>query len=303
MRAVGVAQGGPGGDAGCLGVGSPQLGAHPRPTTRLWGVWPGPATHCLWVRGIWALGPVTNPTARTLVYWLGALLGRHEGAREGTFLAWVRGVLGWMLTHTRSPFLGACGRGPLPTGCECGGCWRGEPSSTPQRALMRACFARCGGFFGFFFWNFFGIVLTFFGIFVNKCHQPFKFTLSNFAEQRLPSRGVVMHGGSVHEFLNTHAIVAADKDGDQVMMSLKTYLMEQNDNMGVVHKNGDPVCRKPGDFTPNQELMWTDQAKVWRREVAITAITLLNSHNVDKPLIELLQNFFERSLPSKMPIF
>ena len=139
--------------------------------------------------------------------------------------------------------------------------------------------------------------------FVNKCHDTFKFTLSDFAEQRPPSRGVIWHGGCVHEFLNTHVIVAADKDGDQVVMSLKTYLMEQNNNMGVVHKNGDPVYRKLGDFTTDQELMWTDQAKVWRRDIAITAITLLESHNVDEPLTELLQNFFERSPPLKMPIF
>ena len=38
----------------------------------------------------------------------------------------------------------ACRRGPLPTGCRCGGCGRGDPSPTPQRALLRAGFARCG---------------------------------------------------------------------------------------------------------------------------------------------------------------
>ena len=39
----------------------------------------------------------------------------------------------------------ACGRGPLPTGCGCGGCACGDPSPTPQRALLRAGFAHCGG--------------------------------------------------------------------------------------------------------------------------------------------------------------
>ena len=39
----------------------------------------------------------------------------------------------------------ACGRGPLPTGCGCGGYRRGDPSSTPPRALLRAGFARCEG--------------------------------------------------------------------------------------------------------------------------------------------------------------
>ena len=39
----------------------------------------------------------------------------------------------------------ACGRGPLPTGCGCGEYGRGDPSPTPQRALLRAGFACCGG--------------------------------------------------------------------------------------------------------------------------------------------------------------
>ena len=39
----------------------------------------------------------------------------------------------------------ACGWGPIPTGCRCGGCGHGDPSPTPQRALLRAGFARCGG--------------------------------------------------------------------------------------------------------------------------------------------------------------
>ena len=39
----------------------------------------------------------------------------------------------------------ACGRGPLPSGCGRGGCGRGDQSTTPQRALLRAGFARSGG--------------------------------------------------------------------------------------------------------------------------------------------------------------
>ena len=42
----------------------------------------------------------------------------------------------------------ACGWGPVPTGCGCGGCGREDPSPTPQRALLRAGFARCGGHMG-----------------------------------------------------------------------------------------------------------------------------------------------------------
>ena len=261
------------------------LGALPRPTARPWGVRLGPAPHWLWVRGVWAWQPATNPTTRTLVCRICALWGRHEGARGGGCLlpgfgtsavwrfptpdrpsfgraagaryplalgaggvgagtrhqphsahscqlalpavgaargrwgggcllprcgasgvghsptpespslghaagagyplavgaggvglgtchqprstrsadlalravgaaggrpggmplAWVWGVRGWALSHARPPVLRACGRGPLPTGSGCGGCGQGDLSPIPQRALLLAGFARCGG--------------------------------------------------------------------------------------------------------------------------------------------------------------
>ena len=74
-----------------------------------------------------------------------ALWAQHEGARVGRLLPWcgASGV-GRSPTPDDSSF-GACGRGPLPTGSECGGCGCGDPSPTPQRALLRAGFVRCGG--------------------------------------------------------------------------------------------------------------------------------------------------------------
>ena len=51
----------------------------------------------------------------------------------------------WRSPTPDRPSFAACGRGPLPTGCGCGGCGRGDPSPTPQRALLRAGFARCAG--------------------------------------------------------------------------------------------------------------------------------------------------------------
>ena len=54
------------------------------------------------------------------------------------------GVRGRALCQPRLPALWAGCRGPLPTGCGCGGCGRGDPSPTPQRALLRAGFARSG---------------------------------------------------------------------------------------------------------------------------------------------------------------
>ena len=118
--------------------------SHPRPLVPS-GVRPGSVTHWLWVRGVRAWGPVNNPTARALASCICVLWGQDEGAWGGRLLPGC-GASG----DGRSPSpdlssVQACGRGPLPTGCGCGGCGRGDPSPTPQRALLRAGFARCGG--------------------------------------------------------------------------------------------------------------------------------------------------------------
>ena len=55
------------------------------------------------------------------------------------------GVHGWALSYARPPVLGACGRGPLPTGCGCWGSGRGDLSPTTQRVLLQAGSALCGG--------------------------------------------------------------------------------------------------------------------------------------------------------------
>ena len=200
----------PGGSACHCCEGCVVSGAVPPPTARPLGGLPGPPTHWLWVRGVREWGPSTNPTERALASWLCTLWGRHEGAWEEAPPAWVWGVRGLALSHPRVPALWAGCRGPLPTGCGCGGmrawgpvtnptacalaccgggmrvpggsasclgvgrprlgalpppnarllgglpgltthwlcvrggCRRGDPSPTPQRALLRAGFARCG---------------------------------------------------------------------------------------------------------------------------------------------------------------
>ena len=145
LRAVGAARGRPGGAplAWMWGVRGRAL-YHPRPVV-LSGVQPGPTTHWLWVRGVRAWGPVTNPSTCTLACWHCALWGRHKGARRGRLLPeFGASVVGRSPTSDHSSFR-ACGRGPLPTGCACGGCGCGDPSPIPQRALLRAGFAHCGG--------------------------------------------------------------------------------------------------------------------------------------------------------------
>ena len=118
--------------------------SHPRPLV-LWYVRPGPTTHLLCVRGMRAWGPVTNPTACAPASWLCALWERHQGAQGGHLLpgCGASGV-GRSPTPDHSSFR-ACGRGPLPTGCGCGECGHGDPSATPQRALLRVGFAHFEG--------------------------------------------------------------------------------------------------------------------------------------------------------------
>ena len=62
-----------------------------------------------------------SPThsARSCELALRAVVAAPGRPGEGP-LAWVWGFQGWALSNARPPFLGACGRGLLPTGCGCG---------------------------------------------------------------------------------------------------------------------------------------------------------------------------------------
>ena len=92
-----------------------------------------------------AWGPVTSPTARALASWLCAVWGRHEGARGGRLLPWC-GASGVGRSPTPDcPPSGRAAGAHYPLAVDAGGHGRGDPSPTPQRALLRAGFARCVG--------------------------------------------------------------------------------------------------------------------------------------------------------------
>ena len=131
----------PGGGASCLGVGRPGSGAPPPPTARPLGGLPGPTTHSLWVRGGAGVGTRHQPhSARSCVLW-----GRHEGARRGRLLPGC-GASGVGRSPTPDcPPSGRAAGAHYPLAVGAGGCGRGDPSPTPQRALLRAGLARCGG--------------------------------------------------------------------------------------------------------------------------------------------------------------
>ena len=123
------------------GCGVSGVGRSPSPDCPPSGEARGPLPTGCGCGGVRAWGPVTNPTARALACCGGGM--RLPGG--GAPLAWVWGLRARALSRPRLPAPWAGCRGPLPTGSGCGGCGRGDPSPTPQRALLRAGFARCGG--------------------------------------------------------------------------------------------------------------------------------------------------------------
>ena len=126
----------PGGGASCLGVGCPGSGALPSPTAYPLGGLPGPTTHWLWVQGAAGVGTRHQPhSARSCELALRAV-GAARGRPGGAPPAWVWGVRGRALFHPRLPALWAGCRGPLPTGCGCGGVRVWGPVTNPTaRAL------------------------------------------------------------------------------------------------------------------------------------------------------------------------
>ena len=131
----------PGGGASCLGVGRPGSGAPPPPTARPLGGLPGPTTQWLWVRGGAGVGTRHQPdSARSCVLW-----GRHENARGERLLPGCGASRVGRSPTSDFPPSGRAAGAHCPLAVGAGGCGRGEPSPTPQRALLRAGFARCGG--------------------------------------------------------------------------------------------------------------------------------------------------------------
>ena len=137
-----------GGGASCLGVGRPGSGTLPSPTARPLGGLPGPTTHWLWVRGVAGMGTRHRPnSARSCELALRAV-GAARGCPGGAPPAWVWGVRGRALSHPRLPALWAGCRGPLPTGCGCGGVRAWGPVTDPTARCLCALLGRHEGAWG-----------------------------------------------------------------------------------------------------------------------------------------------------------
>ena len=83
-----------------------------------------------------ACGDLSQTSQRALLRAGFARCGGGMRVPWGTPLAWVWGVRGRALSHSRLPALWAGRRGPVPTGCECGGVRAWGPVTNPTaRAL------------------------------------------------------------------------------------------------------------------------------------------------------------------------
>ena len=114
--------------------------SHPR-LPALWAGCRGPLPTGCGCGGLRAWGPVTNPTARALASWLCALWGRHEVARRRHLLPGCGASGVGCSPDPECPPSGRAAGAHYPMAVGVGGCGRGDPSPTPQRAG----FARCGG--------------------------------------------------------------------------------------------------------------------------------------------------------------
>ena len=146
LPAVGAARGRPGGaPPAWVWVVRCRALCHPRLPALLGGL-PGPTTHWLWVLGAAGVGTHHQPnSARSFELALRAVGAARGCPGGGRLLPGCRASgVGRSPTPDCRPSRRAAGAHyPLAVGA--GGCGRGDPSPTPQRALLRAGFARCGG--------------------------------------------------------------------------------------------------------------------------------------------------------------
>ena len=134
-----------GGGASCLCVGRSGSGALPPPTARPLGRAAG--AHYPLAVGAGGVGVGTHyqpHSARSCELALRAV-GAARGRPGWTPLAWVRGVRGRALSQPRPPVLWCVQPGTPTHWLWVRGEWAWGPVSNPQRALLRAGFARCWG--------------------------------------------------------------------------------------------------------------------------------------------------------------
>ena len=117
-------------------MGRPGSGALPSPTARTLGGLPGPTTHWLWVRGGAGVGTRNQPhSARFFELALRAVGAAGGRPGRGASCLDVGHPVSGALPPPTACLLGGC-RGPLPTGCGCGGvrAW-GTVTNPTARAL------------------------------------------------------------------------------------------------------------------------------------------------------------------------
>ena len=118
--------------------------SHPR-LPAIWAGCRGPLPTGCGCGGMRAWGLVTSPTARALSSWLARCGGGARAPCGGRLLPGCRASGVGRSPFPDCPLSGRAAGAHYRLAVGAGGCGRGDPSPTPQSALLRAGFARCWG--------------------------------------------------------------------------------------------------------------------------------------------------------------
>ena len=112
----------------------------------------------------------------------------------------------------------------------------------------------------------------------------------DYPTQELPPRGVVWTPTKLTRFLDTHCVVACNKDGDHNMMSADCYRCEQRAHMHGQHTSGEDVYHKLDEPTLPAHTKWLSEGKQWMHHVRLFIMGTLPK-SLHKPLVTFMGAF------------
>ena len=123
-------------------------------------------------------------------------------------------------------------------------------------------------------------------------------TLSDWNEKSIPRSGVGWKSHLVEDYLQEVLVLKSDKDGGNVLMSVRAYLFEVNRHLSDSKVNGNLVYAKLAPHSDENVYLWLSQANQWR--TCIFEYLEANSHDLSEEERFFLDGFFSFSPPLSM---
>ena len=89
-------------------------------------------------------------------------------------------------------------------------------------------------------------------------------TLSDWNEKSIPRSGVGWKSHLVEDYLQEVLVLKSDKDGGNVLMSVRAYLFEVNRHLSDSKVNGNLLYAKLAPHSDENVSLWLSQANQWR---------------------------------------